>query len=72
MFLGLLIFIPIEKTPFMGRIFGFISCIMYYVIQPIFYLNGDVNFRKRVLNQGIWKALKKELFPNNAEIQLMV
>ena len=72
MFLILLIFILIEKTPFISRIFGLINCMIHYVIQPIFYLNGDVNFRQRVLNQGIWKALKKELFPNNAEIQLMV
>jgi hypothetical protein len=42
---------------------------MIYVIHPIFYLFGDINFRRRVLNQGIWKALKKELFPNNSEIQ---
>ena len=69
MFLTVLIFIAIEKTPFWARIFGFIGSTMSYVIQPIFYLFGDVNFRARVLNQGIWKALKKELFPNNAKIQ---
>ena len=62
-------FIVVEKTPIWARMFGFIGSTMVYVIQPIFYLNGDVNFRRRVLNQGIWKALKKELFPNNAEIQ---
>ena len=42
---------------------------MIYVMQPIFYLNGDKNFRTRVLEQGVWTALKKELFQNNAEIQ---
>ena len=69
MFLTVLIFIAIEKTLFWSRIFSFISSTMIYVIYPIFYLFGDRNFRKRVLNQGIWKALKKELFPNNSEIQ---
>ena len=69
MFLTMLIFLPIEKTPFWSRIVGCIGSIGIYVIQPIFYLNGDKNFRTRVLDQGIWKALKKELFQNNAEIQ---
>ena len=69
MFLTVLIFIAIEKTLFWARIFSFISSTMIYVVHPIFYLFGDRNFRTRVLNQGIWKALKKELFPNNSEIQ---
>jgi hypothetical protein len=73
MFLTLLIFIPIKifgpKTENWTRIFGAFTRIMCYVIRPIFLLFGDVNFRRRVLNQGIWKALKKELFSNNAEIQ---
>ena len=69
LFLTVLIFIAIEKTLFWARIFSFISSTMIYVIHPIFYLFGDKNFRKRVLNQGIWKALKKELFQNNSEIQ---
>ena len=61
----MLIFIVVEKTTFWARIFGFIGSTMVYVIQPIFYLFGDINFRNRVSNQGIWKALKKELFENN-------
>ena len=40
-----------------------------FVIQPLFYLNGDVNFRKRVKDQGLWKALKRELFQSNSHIQ---
>ena len=32
------------------------------VIQPLFFLNGDVNFRKKVLNHGMFSALKEELF----------
>ena len=58
-----------EKTPFLARIVQCFTIVMIYVIQPIFYLNGDKNFRTRVLEQGIWKALKKELFQSNAEIQ---
>ena len=65
MFLTVLIFIAIEKTPFSARIFGFIGSTIVYVIQPIFYLFGDINFRNRVSNQGIWKAMKKELFESN-------
>ena len=73
MFLILLIFIPMTKfgpkTENWTRIFGIFTSIMCFVIRPIFLLFGDVNFRRRVLDQGIWKALKKELFSNNAEIQ---
>ena len=69
MFLTMLIFILIEKTLFWSRIVHCFTSVVIYVIQPIFYLNGDKNFRTRVLEQGIWKALKKELFQSNAEIQ---
>ena len=58
-----------EKTPFLARIVQCFTIVMIYVIQPIFYLNGDKNFRTKVFEQGIWKALKKKLFQNNAEIQ---
>ena len=33
-----------------------------FVVQPLFYLHGDGRFRNRVINQGIWKAFKRELF----------
>ena len=33
-----------------------------FVVQPLFYLNGDANFRNRVSQKGLWKALKTELF----------
>ena len=69
MFLIMLIYILIEKTPFWARIVHCFTIVVIYVIQPMFYLNGDKNFRTRVLEQGIWKALKKELFQSNAEIQ---
>ena len=32
-----------------------------FVVQPLFYLHGDGRFRKRIINQGIWKAFKREL-----------
>ena len=61
---GLLFFglIPIERNLFMIKINGNLAAFAIFVIQPLFYLNGDVNFRRRVLHQGLWKALKKELF----------
>ena len=60
---GLLFFglIPIERNLFMIKINGNLAAFAIFVIQPLFYLNGDVNFRRRVLHQGLWKALKKEL-----------
>ena len=54
--------IPIERNLLMLKINATIGPFATFVIQPLFYLNGDVNFRRRVLHQGLWKALKKELF----------
>jgi hypothetical protein len=64
-FIGLLIVgvIPIERSMTMLKIYGILSNFLIFVIQPLFYLNSDVNFRNRVLHQGLWRALKKELFP---------
>ena len=45
-----------------SEIAGILIPFLIFVVQPLFYLNGDVNFRNRVQNQGLWKALKKELF----------
>ena len=59
---GFLTVIPIEKGILMTRIFGILNNFAVFVIQPLFYLNGDVNFRNRVLHNGLWKALKRELF----------
>ena len=58
-FLGV---IPIERNLLMLKIRSIIAPFAVFVIQPLFYLNGDVNFRRRVLHEGLWKALKKELF----------
>ena len=44
------------------RAIGIYSTFVIFVIQPLFYLNGDVNFRNRVSQKGLWKALKIELF----------
>ena len=41
-----------------STVIGFI----YFVVQPLFYLHGDDSFRNRLMNQGIWQALKMELF----------
>ena len=63
-FLGLFIFgfIPFEKNMVVLEIVKVLTNFAFFVVQPLFYLNGDVNFRNRVQNQGLWKALKKELF----------
>ena len=58
-------FIPVD---FLYKLTGIISTFAMFVILPLFYLNGDANFRNRVLQQGLWKALKKELFQTNTEI----
>ena len=67
LFLGLLMFglLPIKKNMVVLEIVRGLSNFAIFVVQPLFYLNGDVNFRNRVQNQGLWKALKKELFQTN-------
>ena len=69
-FLGLTItrLLPIQKN-MAQNIVGVCATFAIFVIQPLFYLNGDVNFRKRVQDQGLWKALKRELFQSNSQIQ---
>ena len=54
--------LPIERNLMMLKINSIIAPFLFFVIQPLFHLNGDVNFRRRVLHQGLWTALKKELF----------
>ena len=64
MFIALLFIaiIPIERNIMILKIFGILANFLFFVIQPLFYLNGDVNFRCRVLRHGLLKAMKKELF----------
>ena len=72
LFLGFLIagLLPsIIKNMIVMKIVGVVTTFAIFVVQPLFYLNGDANFRKRVQNQGLWKALKKELFQTNSQIQ---
>ena len=57
--------IPTERNLLLLKIHSIMSPFAAFVIQPLFYLNGDVNFRRRVIHQGLWKALKKELFFDN-------
>ena len=67
LFTFILIFIAMvfglrERSIHMYRGFGISLTFVAFVIQPLFYLNGDANFRNRVLQKGLWKALKIELF----------
>ena len=61
--------IPLENNIFTSRILGILWTFVVFVIQPLFYFNGDVNFRNRVLQQGLCKALKRELFQTKEEFQ---
>ena len=63
----ILLYIISGKSSFLSQIMGFFNSTMVYIIQPLFYLHGDVNFRKRVSNHGLCEALKKELFEINAD-----
>ena len=54
--------LPIEKNILVMKFVGVVTTFVMFVVQPLFYLNGDVKFRNRVQNQALWKALKKELF----------
>ena len=56
-----------EKNIHVARILGISINFVYFVIQPLFYLNGDANFRNRILQKGLWKALKKELFSDKPD-----
>ena len=63
------IIIPIDFGILFTRISGILNSLVIFVIQPLFYLNGDFNFRNKVMNHGLYAALKKELFQINAEFQ---
>ena len=56
------IVLPVGKDIVTIRIIGILNTFMTFVIQPLFYLSGDVNFRNRVLHRGLWLAIKTELF----------
>ena len=50
--------VPNELRKMVEIVNGFIT----FVVQPLLYLHGDPRFRIRIMNQGMWQALKKELF----------
>ena len=74
MFLLIVVFLnPIlELGVLTQRTIAILNTFAVFVIQPLFYLNGDVNFRSRVLNQGLWKAMKRELFDSNDELERII
>ena len=55
----LLLCVPIENDVLISRINRCLYNFVAVVIQPLFYLNGDVNFRNRVLQQGLLRALDR-------------
>ena len=59
-----LVFLPVQKDIFI--LIQILSTFMTFVIQPLFYLSGDVNFRNRVLHKGLWLAIKTELFSSTS------
>ena len=61
-FLLVILYTAVEKDMLMVRVIGILNTFVIFVIQPLFYLTGDVNFRNRVLHQGLWFAIKTELF----------
>ena len=61
--------IPWKNNIFTSRILGILWTFVVFVIQPLFYFNGDVNFRNRVLQQGLCRALKREFFQTKEEFQ---
>ena len=65
----LIVMAPFEKSIILTRIIGILNTIVVFVIQPLFYLSGDANFRNRVFNLGLWKALRIEIFRNTSQIE---
>ena len=61
-----LVFLPSERDILTIRIIGILNTFMTFVIYPLFYLSGDVNFRNRVLHKGLWLAIKTELFSSTS------
>ena len=61
-----LVFLPSERDILMIKIIGILNTFMTFVIYPLFYLSGDVNFRNRILRKGLWLAIKTELFSSTS------
>ena len=63
-----LVFLPSERDFLTIRIIGILNTFMTFVIYPLFYLSGDVNFRNRVLHKGLWLAIKTEVFSSTSMV----
>ena len=46
------------------RFTDIVNALVTFVILPLYFLNGDATFRKRVIEQGWLKALKTALLSN--------
>ena len=57
-----LVFKNAERSITMIRISEIINVFVMFVIQPLYFLNGDANFRTRITRHGLPKALKMALF----------
>ena len=69
-----LLYLPVGMDILVLNIIGTVTTFMTFVVQPLFYLSGDVNFRNRVLHKGLWLAIKTELFetPNGVTPSISV
>ena len=45
-----------------NRLIDISQIFVMFCVLPLFILNGDKSFRRKVLLKGIWRALKSELF----------
>ena len=45
-----------------NRLIDISQIFVMFCVLPLFILNGDKSFRRKVLLKGIWKAVKSELF----------
>ena len=46
------------------RFTDIVNALVTFVILPLYFLNGDANFRKRVIQKGWLRALKTALLKN--------
>ena len=51
----------------MIRVSEIINAFVMFVILPLYFLNGDANFRTRVIRQGFPSALKMALLKNELD-----
>ena len=63
-----ILYLPVGMDILVLNIIGTVTTFMTFVVQPLFYLSGDVNFRNRVLHKGVWLAIKTELFSSTSMV----